>query len=49
LLQLGITQVFGVTGNHLGPFLTALKETCGLYWVGTPTEVGHFYSLRRAG
>ncbi len=42
--ELGIGHVFGVPGNHLGPFLTALAERPGPTWVGTPTEVGAGYA-----
>ncbi len=44
LRGLGIEYVFGVPGNHLGPFLTAMHEKPGLTWVGTPTEVGAGYA-----
>jgi indolepyruvate decarboxylase len=40
LEQLGITHLFGVPGNHLGPFLSALHEKTTVRWVGTPTEGG---------
>ncbi|TJZ49681.1 alpha-keto acid decarboxylase family protein [Streptomyces piniterrae] len=40
LEQLGITHLFGVPGNHLGPFLSTLHEKTGVRWVGTPTEGG---------
>jgi len=43
--QLGIEHLFGVPGNHLGPFLEILAEEraagrTGLAWIGTPTEIG---------
>jgi len=43
--QLGIDNLFGVPGNHLGPFLEVLAEERAagrtkLTWIGTPTEVG---------
>ena len=39
--QLGITHLFGVPGNHLGPFLSTLHdEDRRCEWVGTPTEGG---------
>jgi TPP-dependent 2-oxoacid decarboxylase len=43
--QLGIGRLFGVPGNHLGPFLEILAEERAagrttLGWVGTPTEIG---------
>lgn len=44
LRELGIGHVFGVPGNHLGPFLDALHEHGGPTWVGTPTEVGAGYA-----
>ncbi|NEY30668.1 alpha-keto acid decarboxylase family protein [Streptomyces sp. PRKS01-65] len=40
LHQLGITHLFGVPGNHLGPFLEALRAEGHIEWVGTPTEGG---------
>jgi TPP-dependent 2-oxoacid decarboxylase len=47
--QLGIGFLFGVPGNHLGPFLEVLAEErragrTGLAWVGTPTEMGAGYA-----
>jgi indolepyruvate decarboxylase len=44
LEQLGITHLFGVPGNHLGPFLSTLRATTGVQWVGTPTEMGGGYA-----
>ncbi len=43
--QLGIDALFGVPGNHLGPFLEVLAEERAagrtkLAWIGTPTEIG---------
>ncbi|RDG39651.1 thiamine pyrophosphate-binding protein [Streptomyces corynorhini] len=40
LAELGITHLFGVPGNHLGPFLTTLRAEGDIQWVGTPTEGG---------
>ncbi|MFI0821133.1 thiamine pyrophosphate-binding protein [Streptomyces sp. NPDC021098] len=40
LSELGITHLFGVPGNHLGPFLTTLRAEGDIEWVGTPTEGG---------
>ncbi|MEU9117637.1 thiamine pyrophosphate-binding protein [Streptomyces sp. NPDC048483] len=40
LEQLGISHLFGVPGNHLGPFLSTLHEKTQVRWVGTPTEGG---------
>ncbi|MEU5091599.1 thiamine pyrophosphate-binding protein [Streptomyces sp. NPDC021356] len=40
LAELGITHLFGVPGNHLGPFLTTLRAEGAVEWVGTPTEGG---------
>ncbi|MFD5946305.1 thiamine pyrophosphate-binding protein [Streptomyces collinus] len=40
LAELGITHLFGVPGNHLGPFLTTLRDEGDIEWVGTPTEGG---------
>lgn len=47
--QLGIRFLFGVPGNHLGPFLEILQEErraqrTELLWVGTPTEIGAGYA-----
>lgn len=44
LEQLGITRLFGVPGNHLGPFLSIMRETTSIEWVGTPTEMGAGYA-----
>ena len=44
LEQLGITHLFGVPGNHLGPFLSTLHATTSVRWVGTPTEMGAGYA-----
>jgi indolepyruvate decarboxylase len=45
LEQLGIEHLFGVPGNHLGPFLSIMKQhNPQLTWVGTPTEVGAGYA-----
>jgi len=43
--ELGIERLFGVPGNHLGPFLEVLAEEraagrTALAWIGTPTEIG---------
>ncbi|ARF57901.1 alpha-keto acid decarboxylase family protein [Streptomyces gilvosporeus] len=40
LEQLSITHLFGVPGDHLGPFLSTLHEKTKVRWVGTPTEGG---------
>ncbi|MFF7650962.1 thiamine pyrophosphate-binding protein [Streptomyces sp. NPDC007983] len=40
LAELGMTHLFGVPGNHLGPFLTTLRDEGDVEWVGTPTEGG---------
>ncbi|OPC77719.1 decarboxylase [Embleya scabrispora] len=40
LRQLGITHLFGVPGDHLGPFLDAMEAEGHVAWVGTPTEGG---------
>ncbi|MFB7931563.1 thiamine pyrophosphate-binding protein [Streptomyces sp. NPDC056039] len=40
LAELGITHLFGVPGNHLGPFLSTLRDEDDIEWVGTPTEGG---------
>lgn len=44
LEQLGVHRIFGVPGNHLGPFLSIMRETTHLEWVGTPTEMGAGYA-----
>ncbi|MFD5662087.1 alpha-keto acid decarboxylase family protein [Streptomyces hirsutus] len=44
LEQLGIRYLFGVPGDHLGPFLTIMHATTGVRWVGTPTEIGGGYA-----
>ncbi|WP_371096032.1 alpha-keto acid decarboxylase family protein [Streptomyces sanglieri] len=44
LEQLGIRHLFGVPGDHLGPFLTIMHATTGVRWVGTPTEIGGGYA-----
>ena len=44
LEQLGVRRLFGVPGNHLGPFLSIMRETTGVEWVGTPTEMGAGYA-----
>ena len=44
LEQVGITHLFGVPGNHLGPFLSTLHASTRVRWVGTPTEMGGGYA-----
>jgi len=45
LEQLGIRHLFGVPGDHLGPFLSIMEEhNPEVTWVGTPTEVGAGYA-----
>ncbi|HEV7586612.1 MAG TPA: thiamine pyrophosphate-binding protein, partial [Longimicrobium sp.] len=44
LEQLGITHLFGVPGNHLGPFLSTMRASTKVQWVGTPTEMGAGYA-----
>jgi len=44
LEQLGIRRLFGVPGNHLGPFLSIMRDTTSVEWVGTPTEMGAGYA-----
>lgn len=44
LEQLGVHRIFGVPGNHLGPFLSIMRETTHVEWVGTPTEMGAGYA-----
>jgi len=44
LQQLGIRYLYGVPGNHLGPFLTEMHALGAIEWVGTPTEMGAGYA-----
>jgi indolepyruvate decarboxylase len=44
LRQIGIEHLYGVPGNHLGPFLSELHAMGGIEWVGTPTENGAGYA-----
>lgn len=44
LEELGVRRIFGVPGNHLGPFLSIMRATTGVEWVGTPTEMGAGYA-----
>jgi hypothetical protein len=44
LQQLGIRYLYGVPGNHLGPFLTEMHARKLAEWVGTPTEMGAGYA-----
>lgn len=37
--QLGLDRMFGVPGNHLGPFLSTMKECTNIEWVGTTNEI----------
>lgn len=43
LSQLGITHLFGVPGNHLGPFLPAVVDA-GVAWVGNCNEINAGYA-----
>ena len=40
LQQLGISHLFGVPGDYLGPFLSIMQDTTSVRWIGTPTEGG---------
>ncbi|HEX9943740.1 MAG TPA: thiamine pyrophosphate-binding protein [Thermoanaerobaculia bacterium] len=44
LRQIGIRHLFGVPGNHLGPFLTEMHALKEIAWIGTPTELGAGYA-----
>src|SRR4051812_46629404 len=44
LRQIGIEHLYGVPGNHLGPFLSELHAMGEIEWVGTPTENGAGYA-----
>jgi TPP-dependent 2-oxoacid decarboxylase len=44
LEQLGIGHLFGVPGNHLGPFLSVMHELTKVRWIGTSTEIGAGYA-----
>lgn len=42
--QLGVTRVFGVPGNHLGPFLSTMQESTSVRWAGTTNEINGGYA-----
>lgn len=44
LQELGVTRVFGVPGNHLGPFLSTMHESTDVRWVGTTNEINGGYA-----
>ena len=44
LEQLGIKYVFGVPGNHLGPFLSIMQEKTSLRWRGNTNEINGGYA-----
>lgn len=44
LEQLGIKYVFGVPGNHLGPFLSTMQATTSLRWRGNTNEINGGYA-----
>ena len=44
LRQMGLRYLYGVPGNHLGPFLTVMREMGEVEWIGTPTELGAGYA-----
>jgi TPP-dependent 2-oxoacid decarboxylase len=43
LVELGVTDLFGVPGNHLGPFLPVVRKA-GIRWVGTCNEINGGYA-----
>jgi indolepyruvate decarboxylase len=43
LAELGVTDLFGVPGNHLGPFLPVAREA-GIRWVGNCNEINGGYA-----
>jgi len=44
LEQLEVRHLFGVPGNHLGPFLSIMSERTSVTWIGTSTEIGAGYA-----
>jgi TPP-dependent 2-oxoacid decarboxylase len=44
LESLGVSKIFGVPGNHLGPFLSIMQETTNIRWVGTTNEINGGYA-----
>ncbi|MDF1695507.1 MAG: thiamine pyrophosphate-binding protein [Saprospiraceae bacterium] len=44
LESLGVGKIFGVPGNHLGPFLTIMHATTQMEWVGTTNEINGGYA-----
>ncbi|HEY0022333.1 MAG TPA: thiamine pyrophosphate-binding protein [Longimicrobium sp.] len=43
LAELGVTDLFGVPGNHLGPFLPVARQA-GIRWVGNCNEINGGYA-----
>lgn len=45
LQELGIDKFFGVPGNHLGPFISAMEETTRIKWAGGTNEINMGYAV----
>lgn len=39
LEQLGVDRMFGVPGNHLGPYLSIMQDKTNIKWVGCTNEI----------
>ncbi|MFT5821746.1 MAG: TPP-dependent 2-oxoacid decarboxylase [Crocinitomix sp.] len=44
LEQLGIKKMFGVPGDHLGPFISAMEESTAIKWNGGTNEINIGYA-----
>ena len=44
LEQLGIKKMFGVPGDHLGPFISAMEESTNIKWNGGTNEINIGYA-----
>lgn len=44
LAQLNLDRMFGVPGNHLGPFLSTLEKAGKIRWVGCTNEINAGFS-----
>jgi len=42
--QLGITKMFGVPGDHLGPFISEMEATTSIKWNGGTNEINIGYA-----
>lgn len=42
--ELGVSKVFGVPGNHLGPFLSTMHKETDVRWVGCTNEINGGYA-----